>query len=182
MSDRVALLPRGINLGARNRLSMPALRDLLGAHGVAGVQTYVASGNVVVDRGDEEPGALRDRVRALVAEHLGLDVLWVVRGREEVDATVAADPLGVLPDVAGSPARHSVLFLDGDPDPDAVAALDPDAYLPEQVAVVGRDVHSWHPEGLRVSRLDPFVRALGVDGTARNWRTVLRLQQMLGGG
>ena len=74
-----------------------------------------------------------------------------------------------------------MLFLPAPPDPDAVASLDHDELLPELVAVVGRDVHSWHPEGLRRSRLDQELTRLGLVGTARSWRTVLRLQEMLAG-
>ena len=111
----------------------------------------------------------------------GVDVLCLARTREEVDATVAADPLGHDPEVAGSPSRHHVVFLPEAPDPAAVASVDHDAALPELVAFVGRDVHTWHPEGLKASTLDPQLSRLGIVGTARNWRTVLRLQEMLAG-
>jgi uncharacterized protein (DUF1697 family) len=42
------VLLRGINVGARNRIAMPALRDALADAGFDGVQTYVQSGNVVL--------------------------------------------------------------------------------------------------------------------------------------
>lgn len=177
----VAVLPRGINLGARNKVSMPLLRTALTEAGFDRVATYVGSGNVVVEAGDRSPDEVATVVRALVADRFGVDVLHLARTRGELDATVAADPLGHLPGVAGSPSLHSVLFLQQAPDPDLVAGIDHDAVLPELVAVVGREVHTWHPAGLQRSALDQQLARLGVVGTARNWRTVLRLQAMLAG-
>ena len=178
----VAVLPRGINLGARNKVSMPVLRTVLAEAGFVGIATYVSSGNIVVEAGDRTPDEVAETVRSLVAGRFGVDVLCVARTREEVDATVAADPLGDLPGVGATPAQHSVLFLPHPPDPDALARLDPEALLPERVALVGRDLHTWHPEGLQSSRLDNQLSRLGIVGTARNWRTVLRLQEMLADG
>lgn len=177
---RVALLPRGINLGARNKVSMPVLREVLAATGFTGVQTYLASGNVVVDLAGDDPDAVADRLRALVADRFGVDTPCLARLREEVDTTVAADPLGGFPGVADDPSRHSVTFCSAPPDLDGLATLDATPYLPERFAVVGRDVHLWHPQGTRDARLPQavgrFVRGVV---TTRNWRTVLALQRML---
>ena len=48
MPTWVALL-RAVNLGSHNKVSMPKLRDALAAEGFTDVQTYVNSGNVVLD-------------------------------------------------------------------------------------------------------------------------------------
>ena len=50
MPTQIALL-RGINLGARNRIAMPALREALADAGFADVRTYLQSGNVVLSSG-----------------------------------------------------------------------------------------------------------------------------------
>lgn len=182
--SRVALLLRAVNLGARNKVPMPALRDALGQEGFTGVETYVASGNVVVDLDGATPEAVASRVRALVADRFGVDVPCLARTREELDATVAADPLG-LTGPAGAdladPKLYTVVFLDRAPAADQVAAVDPEDYAPERFAVVGRDVHTWLPAGTRKARLvhSFWEKRLGVVGTARNWRTVLALQGLL---
>ncbi len=177
---RVALLPRGINLGARNKVSMPVLREALAETGFTGVQTYLASGNVVVDLEGDDPDTVAERFRALVADRFGVDTPCLARLRDEVDATVAADPLGGFPGVADDPSRHSVTFCSAPPDLAGLATLDAAAYLPERFAVVGRDIHLWHPDGTRNARL-PLAVGRFVAGvvSARNWRTVLALQRML---
>src|SRR5256712_12164677 len=47
MSRQIVLL-RGINLGARNRIAMPELRELLASAGFDDVRTYLQSGHVVL--------------------------------------------------------------------------------------------------------------------------------------
>jgi hypothetical protein len=60
----IALL-RAVNLGARNKVPMAALREHLAAAGLTDVRTHLQSGNVIV-RSDREVapvirGVLRDR-------------------------------------------------------------------------------------------------------------------------
>ena len=45
---RQIVLLRGINIGSRNRIAMPALREELEDAGFGDVKTYVQSGNVVL--------------------------------------------------------------------------------------------------------------------------------------
>src|SRR5438093_552712 len=45
---RQIVLLRGVNIGARNRIAMPKLRETLQAAGFADVATYLQSGNVVL--------------------------------------------------------------------------------------------------------------------------------------
>lgn len=178
---RVVVLLRGINLGRRNRVPMAGLREALTEAGSTGVSTYVASGNVFLDGAGEDPDQVAARVRALVADRFEVDVPCLARLRPEVDATVAADPLGGVPGVAADPARHSVVFLDRAPEASLVAGIDAAAMLPARFAFTGRELHTWSPEGLQRSRLAQATAGLGVVGTARNWRTVLAIQRTLVG-
>jgi uncharacterized protein (DUF1697 family) len=45
------------------------------------------------------------------------------------------------------------------------------------VAVRGREIYAWHPEGIQRSPLARMLddRRLGVTATARNWATVTKL-------
>lgn len=179
--DRLAVLLRGINLGKHNKVPMAGLRAALTEARFTGVRTHVASGNVVVDRGDLSPDEVAERVRALVAERFAVDVPCLARTPQELTATVRADPLGALPGVADDPARHGVVFLASAPELTLVATVDPAAYTPERFAVVGRDIHTWFPDGTQNARLNHnfWERRLGITGTARNWRTVTALERML---
>jgi uncharacterized protein (DUF1697 family) len=90
---RHIVLLRGINLGARNRIAMPELRDLLASAGFGEVRTYLQSGNVVLSS-DESPEQVARKCERQIAGRFGLDIQVVVRSRAELAEVVQRNPLG----------------------------------------------------------------------------------------
>ena len=178
MTDQVAFL-RGINVGASTRVPMAELRGLLEELGYAGVRTHLQSGNVLY-ASDEAPDEAAERMAAVVSERFGFDVAVVARTGDDLARVVELNPLA---EIATAPSRHLVTFLAREPDEEAVARLDPADFLPEAFAFRGRELYMWCPDGVHKSRLGRIVaqRGLGTTGTARNWNTVTRLLEMLGG-
>jgi uncharacterized protein (DUF1697 family) len=172
---QVALL-RGINLGSRNRIAMPALREALGEAGYEDVETYVQSGNVVLSA-SEKGAALERTLQHLIVERFGLSVPVVVRTRVQLARVVDLNPLA---DIATEPKRYQVCCLRSKLKPAVVKMLHEATLEPEQVVVDGREIYSWHAEGVARSKLWAAVasKKLGVDGTARNWTTVTTLLEM----
>jgi len=165
----VALL-RGINIGPRNRVAMPALREALGEAGLEGVETYVQSGNVVLSsRAKAE--TVRRKVEQVVADRFDLEIPVVVRTRAELAAVVKRNPLGK---VATEPKRYQVSFLSGKLSAKVVRELEETAASDERVVVVGREVYAWHPQTVARSKLWAKLagKTLGVTATSRNWTTV----------
>ena len=163
------VLLRGVNLGARNRIAMPELRALLEQVGCTDVRTYLQSGNAVV-RTARTPARLEEAVVAALVEH-GLPVPVMVRTAGELARVVRDCPWEGL-----DQKRFQVAFLSGEPDAAAVAAIDHEALLPERVVVGERVLYLDQSAGIRNSKLDRL--RLGVDATARNWRTVLALHEL----
>jgi len=156
---------------------MPALRSLLGEAGFEDVRTYVASGNVVLSS-SSDPAGVASRAEGLIAEQFGFDVDVIVRTRDELAEVVARNPLG---DVAVDPRRYQVTFLDEEIEDAALARLDLLSFEPERLVSVGRELYTWHPEGIGRSKLWAKVASrggLGATGTARNWNTVTTLLAM----
>ena len=81
---------------------------------------------------------------------------------------------------ADDPSRLTVVVWDGVPDAEAVATFDPKRYGEEEVVWHGDEAYVYYPHGIGRSRLtlDVLSREAGLVGTARNWRTVLALQQL----
>ena len=167
---RVAVFLRGVNLVSRNRVSMPVLREALEEAGFEDVTTYVQSGNVVLTT-TRPAKALPGAVAAVVKERFGIDIGVVVRTRTELEKVLERNPLA---DVAKDPKRYQVTFLDGAPDPAAVDRLEAAAAGGETVVHVGRELYSWHPDGMGRSKLGRLLsdKGLGVTATSRNWATV----------
>ncbi len=170
---RSAVLLRGVNLGRHNRISMPDLRAVLEGVGCRDVQTYVQSGNGVVDH-DGTPAELERVVAAALADR-GLPVPVMVRTGEELARVVEDSPWTDL-----DPKLFHVAFLAGDPDPAAVAAIDHEALLPERVVVGERVLYLDYALGAGRSKGLDRLR-VGVDATARNWRTVTALRDLTAG-
>jgi uncharacterized protein (DUF1697 family) len=177
MARQIALL-RGINLGPSKRVSMPELRELLDGLGYADVRTLLQSGNVVLTSA-KRPATLERELAKAIAGELGVESQVIVRSRDELAAVVALNPLG---DVADDPKRHTVHFLAGDPDPDGVREIEAADLGPERFAAHGRELYTWHPEGIQRSPLVRLIteRRLGVAATARNWNTVTKLLELAG--
>ena len=172
VAQHIVLL-RGINIGSRNRIAMPKLRDALAAAGFDDVRTYLQSGNVVLGSGAKAEDVAR-KVGRVIAKEFGLDIAIVTRTRAQVAKVVELNPLGK---VAKNPKRYQVSFLAAKPSRDVVRRVEEAAAPRERVVVHGREIYAWHPEGVARSRLWALLagQSLGVTATARNWTTVEQL-------
>jgi uncharacterized protein (DUF1697 family) len=175
---RYIVLLRGINIGPRNRIAMPKLREALEEAGFDDVGTYVQSGNVVLSSTASATKVARECERA-IADRFGFDVDVVVRTRAQLAAVVKRNPLGK---VAKEPKRYQVSFLSAKLDAATVRMLEELAVPPEQLVAHGRELYAWHPRGVARSKLWAKLagRGLGVTATARNWTTVTKLLELAG--
>ena len=172
MPTQIVLL-RGINLGSRNRIAMPQLRDALTEAGFDGVKTYLQSGNVVFSSKGSADQVAR-KCERLIAEEFGLDIPVVTRTRPQLAKVVERDPFGK---VAVDPKRYQVSFLTSKLSAEVIRKLEAAAVPSEQFVVEGREVYAWHPKGVARSKLWTLLagKGLGVTATARNWTTVTSL-------
>ena len=167
---------RGINLGSKRRVPMADLRALLTEAGYEDVATYVQSGNVVLTS-PATPAELERDTAALISERFGFEVPVVARSRAELARVVKHDPLG---DVVDNAKRYQVSFLSAALDAATSKRLRGLVTEPEAVAIKGREVYAWHPDGVARSKLWNALAGsqLGVTATARNWTTVTTLLAM----
>jgi uncharacterized protein (DUF1697 family) len=178
MARHVVLL-RGINIGARNRIAMPALREALEEAGFTGVQTYLQSGNVVLES-RAGPETVRRKVEKLIEDRFGLEIAAVTRTKAELAAVVKRNPHAK---VATNPKTYQVTFLERTLSAKVVRELEQVVADGEQVVVVGREVYAWHPQTIARSKLWSKLagKSLGVTATSRNWTTVEALLELAGG-
>jgi uncharacterized protein (DUF1697 family) len=152
---------------------MADLRTLFTEAGYEDAATYVQSGNVVLSS-SASPAELGRASAQLISERFGFDVPVVVRTQAQLAAVVKHNPLA---DVADNPKRYQVSFLSDKLDQARVTQLRELATDAEAVAVKGREIYVWHPEGVARSKLWNALagKGLGVTATARNWTTVTAL-------
>jgi len=176
---RHIVLLRGINLGSRNRIAMPALREALEEAGFEDVRTYLQSGNVVLTSKDSRQKVALACER-LIARKFKLEIAVVVRTRSALAKVVERNPLA---DVAKNPKRYQVSFLEGKPSAATLKKLEAAAAPSERVVHVGSEIYAWHPEGVARSKLWTLLAGpgLGVTATSRNWTTVTKLLELADG-
>jgi uncharacterized protein (DUF1697 family) len=170
---RQIVLLRGVNVGGRNRVAMPVLREAMQEAGMQQVRTYLQSGNVVVESGAAAAELARECER-IIAERFALEVAVVVRTRDELAEVVRRDPLGEL---AIDPRLYQVSFCSAEPAGDAVRKVAERAAGGERLVAHGREIYAWFPDGVGRSRLAAQLsrQRLGTTVTARNWTTVVSL-------
>lgn len=181
MTHYVALL-RAVNVGGRNRLPMAELGTALSDAGLERVSTVLQSGNVLL-RSSESEAAVVAAIAGTISDAFGLQIDVVVRSASELAAAARRNPFlaaGAAPD----PTTLHVAFLSQPPPAAAVATLlGSERPGGDALAVDRREVYLSYPNGSGRSPLTlPYLeRHLGTPGTARNWRTVLRLAHLCEG-
>lgn len=173
----VALL-RGINMGGKKMLPMKDLCAMFVAAGCRDVRHYIQSGNVVFTAEASLAGKLPGLLTRRIADRYGFDVPVVLRSAEELREVRVHSP---FLETGESLDKLAVGFLSDLPDPQRVAALDPDRSPPDAFVVHGREIYLRCPNGLGQTRLTTtyFDSKLAAISTFRNWRTVLKLIEML---
>jgi len=174
----VALL-RGINVGGRNKLPMRDLAAMFVEAGCSHVTTYIQSGNVVF----RAPGNLAPLIPALIAEavaaRFGFRVPVVIRSAAELDEIVSRNP---FLDLESDFTKLHVAFLLDQPTAAEAGSLDPDRSPGDAFRLLGREIYLHLPNGVAKTRLSNayFDSRLGTTSTMRNWRTVLKLNELVG--
>lgn len=171
---RYAALFGAINVGG-NRLLMADLRDALEREDFAGVETVVASGNVLFSHEERPSEGLAEKLAYVVRERFDIDTFTAVRSRAELEAAVAENPFAD----SGEDKLVHVHFLETQPAPEAFDKLmaDHTGRGREKIAPGTRALHIDYVDGAGASKLTAgfIARRLGCRGTARNIRSIRRI-------
>ena len=175
MQTYIALL-RGINVGGSHMLPMKDLKLLFERNRCVNVQTYIQSGNVVFRSAIADTERLAQQVMAAVSKARGFEPRVLVLTRSELERAVAGNP---FLEAEGNPKSVHLFFLAEPAKKADLKALDTLKVKSERYALKGKVLYLHTPDGFGTSKLAARAeRFLGVEATARNWRTVTTLLQM----
>jgi len=158
---------------------MTALRASLTAAGLTDVRTYIQSGNIIAGSPLRTNAQVSRLVRTVIATEFAVDLPVITRRSDEFDRMTAANPFSAF--VEQRPHLIRVIFLDAVPSTERVEQLTAVEAIQDTCRVIGNHVYVDYVHGYHnTHRTAPwFTRMLGVDGTERNWRTVLALADLL---
>jgi uncharacterized protein (DUF1697 family) len=176
MGRHVALL-RAVNVGGR-KLPMAELRSFCAEIGWEDVSTYIQSGNVIFTASGT-PAALEKQLEEAIAKRFSMDVPVIVRSAAGWRASTRGNPFAAAAEK--EPNRLMLLLSKKPPRAGAEDEIQAKAAAGEQVGRAGDSLWIHYPVGSGTSKLTPSLidRAIGSPATSRNYRTVLKLGEML---
>ena len=173
--QRYIAFMRALNVGGHT-VKMDHLRSLFEALGFSGVESFIASGNIIFESPSTDTAELEERIERHLKESLGYEVATFVRTPAEVAAAAAHTPFAGADPV---PEGHTLqgVFLKTAPGaevPEKVSALRTDY---DELHIHGRELYWWCQGRSSDSLIKPgrMDKALGTPGTARNVTTVRKL-------
>ena len=177
MTTYVALF-RAINVGGKNRLPMADLKAMFNDAGCTGVCNYIQSGNIIFTAPAKLCRTLPELISAKVFKTFKHRPPVILRSAEQLGSVIKHNP---FLKVRAAPETLHVAFLSTTPTPAQIATLDPARSAPDAFAVRGEEIYLQLPNGAGSTKLTNqyFDSKLKTISTARNWRTVLTLFEMM---
>jgi uncharacterized protein (DUF1697 family) len=177
----IVILLRAVNVGSTGKLPMADFRRILAGVGCINVETYIQSGNAVVDA-KCSASSLTKMVAVSLEKYMGAPVPVIVRTHEELKRAIGANPFAAA--AAADGARVHAVFLSGVPTAGRAAGLEQIVTKyparRDRYHLAGDTLYLHLPDGAADSKFTAQTvdRVLGVRATARNWNTVLKLYAM----
>lgn len=178
MPTYIALL-RGINVSGQKKIKMAELREHLAELPYHNIQTYIQSGNIMLEREEAEVGIIEAEIRAKIEEKYGFDVPTMVKTKEDFEHVVSHHPF--IRRRKEDPKFVHVTFLAENPDPEKIELLTAGEYPSEEFEIEGNYFYLFAPNGYGRARLNNnFIeRKLKTRATTRNWKTITKLLELV---
>jgi uncharacterized protein (DUF1697 family) len=180
MTTHVALL-YSVVIDKSRRVAMADLRQIAERLGYRNVRTLVSTGNMLFDVEPQEIPGIETALECAFADFHGKHIDFIVRTADRWRQLVAANPFAA--ESAAKPDRVVVRVMRTPADETVAALFAPYQTAGEKVAIVDGDVWIAFPGQPSQSRLLRLItpKRMGGIGTMRNWNTVRRLGEILGG-
>ncbi len=176
MQTYIALF-RGINVGGKNKLPMKELKEILVRLDAEDVQTYIQSGNVVLNHKEKDIEKLSSKIKSAVSESRGFEPNVLLLKEKEIQKAVELNP---FPEAEKEPKTVHAFFLEQKPNNPNFEKMDEIKTSTEQYKLVDKVYYLHTPDGFGRSKLAARCeKFLGVPATARNWRTVKKIKAMI---
>ena len=179
MTKGIALL-RAINVGG-HVVKMDRLKKLFQQAGFTGVETFIASGNVIFELAPGTKTAAVERiVETMLLNALGYEVATFIRTNRELRAAAEHEPFD--PGVLKRALRFNVAFLKEPLDTQAVKAIKALATSLEDFHVRGREIYwlSRVPQSESKVSNAVFEKTLRQPSTVRGISTVRKMAEKYG--
>ena len=173
MSQFFAFL-RAINAGKGRTVKMDALRQAFESLGFSGVETFIASGNVVFETRATDVGAIEKKIERGLEQALGLNVPVFIRTPAELKKIAAFEP---FEDLKFDGAVVNIILLADTLDEKSKPKLAALKTEDEVFRAHGREIYWWRSKrpGTAPYSTVPLEQAIRVPFTVRGTNTIRKL-------
>lgn len=177
MQTFIALL-RGINVSGQKKIKMEALRKGFEGLDCTNTRTYIQSGNVVFESGENNTMELARSIERMITENFDFNIPVLLLTSSELKQLLEQNPF--LDKRKDELEKLYVTLLSTRPSPELLEKLKETTHAPDEFLVKDRLIYLYCPNGAGRTKLTNnfFEKRLGVDATSRNWRTLQNLWTM----
>ena len=177
MKTYIALL-RGINVSGQKKIRMADLKAHLEELGWEGVLTYIQSGNVIFQNHEDNPAKAAEKITLKLRDKYGFEVPALVLEPADLLYLIQNHPF--LEDPDAMIERLAVTFLFGNPRADLIPKLKDMRQPNEHFHLDGKFIFLHYPDGFgrAVMSNNAFEKALQIQATTRNWKTINKLYEL----
>lgn len=176
MNIRIAIL-RGINVGGKRKILMADLKSMCEKLGLKNVKTYIQSGNLIFNS-DRQNSELENDLEKAITEKFGFDVPVVVRTEKQLEVSIKNNPFF---DQDTDIKQLHLTFLKEKPNKENVDKTLTYNYEPDEFQINDKDIFIFCSGKYHESKLTNnfFEKQLKVGATTRNWKTVMKLSELI---
>jgi len=169
---------RAINLAGKNKVAMPQLRALFETFAFTGVKTYIQTGNVVFSTPERDAAKIQRQLESKLAKALGFGVGVFVLNKAELVSAAKKNPLE--PEKHDHKQHTHLVFLSGAPTKAQHSELVARAGNQYRFALKGNVLYYAYSRQIGGNRKTvPIEQILGVTATARTWKVVNKMIELL---
>ena len=170
MKRYIAFL-RAINVGGTTLIKMSDLKRMFESFGLANVETYIQTGNVIFDSDESRASLLEQQIERQLEEAYGKQIRLFVRTMREVAAMAEECPFD-----PGETETVHVAILEKKPDQKSIDRLMLLRSEADDFAVRNREVFNLRRDRDKSVFSNNLVeKTLGLAGTTRNLTTIKKL-------
>lgn len=169
------ILLRGINVGGHRKVPMAELRELFTMSGFKNVQTYIQSGNMILESSYNSK-KIKTTAEELILQHFGFEATTLVKTESELKTIFDSCPF--QNDVK---EKSYFMMLGSMPDREGLEEVSELSYKGEEINITNNCIYFFSANGYGRTKFNSnfFERKLKVNATARNYKTMLKLLAMV---
>ncbi|MBU3676602.1 MAG: DUF1697 domain-containing protein [Chitinophagaceae bacterium] len=178
MSTHIALL-RGINVGGNRLIKMDALKALFINHGFTDVKTYIQSGNVIFNGNIMDVNHTTIQLEQAIQTKFGVEVPVMIKTIEQWENIIQQNPF--VQEHGVDEKNLHVTLLGNKPTPASLKILPTSPVNGDAFSLIDETIYLHCQNPYHQTKLSNafFEKTLGVKATTRNWKTILKIGQLI---